>query len=60
MSPKGAAILILGSSHYILWMTYPDREFSSIREGKKIKIKFLGQLGSKERKIKQEKMTDFQ
>ncbi len=39
---------MLGHAHYILRMTDPDRIFSSMSE--KIKIKFLGQLMSEEKK----------
>ncbi len=42
----------LGSSHYILLMTDPDRGFSSMSKGKKIRIKILGQLMLEDRKMK--------
>ena len=51
---------LLGSSHYILRMTDPDRGFPSLSEEKNKNIKFLGQLMSEERKIKWEKLTNFQ
>ncbi len=46
----------LGSSHYILQMTNPNRGFSAMSEGEKL----LGQLVSEGRKIKKGKLTDFQ
>ncbi len=54
------SIGFLGSSHYILRMADPDSGFTSMSEGKKNKIKFLGQLVSEDRKIKKGKLTDFQ